>query len=177
MAVARTLCLVALVSALALLAGAACEQAQSEICGAAATTFDLCVTDGDGAAINDSNKAERTEILTFSWTICPDAQVTDRFGNKRFGDYAFQRGISDQPTGGFNWIVSSQGDTRTYWVPIDLAPPPPPPPPPLPRLHPLPHHLRPRRRTTRRTGTAATSSRAEERQPLSIADARKTMAY
>ncbi len=133
MAMPRTLCLVALVSALALLVGAAPEQAQSEICGAA-TTFDLYVTDGGGAAINDGNKAQRTEILTFSWTICPDAQVTDNFGNDRFGDYAFQRGISDQPTGGFNWIVSSQGDTRTYWVPIDDAPPPPPPPPPPPRL-------------------------------------------
>ena len=128
----RTLCLVAFVSALALLVGAACEQAESEICGAAATTFDLYVTDRDGAAINDGNNAERTEILTFSWTICPDAQVTDNFGNNRFGDHAFQRGISDQPTGGFNWIVSSQGDTRTYWVPIDLAPPPPPRPPPPP---------------------------------------------
>ena len=105
MAMPRTLCLVALLSALALLVSAVPEQARSEICGAAATAFDLYVTDGGGAAINDGNKAQRTEILTFSWTICPDAQVTDNFGNNRFGDYAFQRGVSDQPTGGFHWIV------------------------------------------------------------------------
>jgi hypothetical protein len=121
--------------------GVTSKSAQAEICPLSpvtesiqATVFDLYVYDSGGSAINDSNKAERWEILTFAWNICPDAIVTDNFGNARYGDYQFQRGISDQPQGGFNWIVSSQGDTRTYWVPINdqVSPPPPPPAPSYP---------------------------------------------
>ncbi len=122
------------VGAMAVLLLTSSPQAQAEICGEA-ISFNLYVTDSGGAAINDSNKADRSEVLTFAWAICPDAVVSDNFGNAHFGDYQFQRGVSDQPTGGFNWIVSSGGDTRTYWVPINDAPHPPPPPPPPPLAH------------------------------------------
>jgi hypothetical protein len=112
--------------------GAATPQvAKAEICGQSSLV--LYVYDSGGTAIDSSNKADRNEILTFAWSICPDAIVTDNFGNSRFGDYTFQRGISDQPQGGFNWIVSSGGQSATYWVPInDPVAPPPPSPPPLP---------------------------------------------
>lgn len=112
--------------------GAATPQvAKAEIC-ATATVFDIQVYRSNGSVVTQQNKADRNEILTFTWNICPDAQVTDNFGNNRWGDYQFQRGISDQPQGGFNWIVSSQGDSRQMFVYINdpVAPPPPPPPPP-----------------------------------------------
>jgi Bacterial Ig domain/Thrombospondin type 3 repeat len=119
------------IASLAVFGPVGADSAQAEVCPAS-TTFDLYVADPQGNAINDGHKAERWENLTFAWSVCPDTVVHDNFGNNRFGDYAFVRGINDQPTGGFNWHVwSDAGDDKYYWVPInDGGPPPPPPPPP-----------------------------------------------
>jgi hypothetical protein len=100
---------------------------QAEICGEA-TTFNIQAYRPNGSVVSEQNKAGRNEVLMFTWQICPDATVTDNFGNSHYGDYQFNRGISDQPPNWFDWVVSSQGDSRTKRIYINdpVTPPPPP---------------------------------------------------
>lgn len=129
----RKLILFVSVIAALIVIGPGASNSRAEVCGMASSVI-LNVTDSGGQQITEQNKAGRYEDLVFSVNICPDDYWSDNFGNSRFGDYAFQRSMFDQPQGGNYWEVTSGGLKTSYFVYVDdpVSPPPPPPPPPPP---------------------------------------------